>query len=105
VHGSSISGRPTFDLSVPGHGEYSLMNKFAEYRFDVWTMDFSGYGRSSVGEGNSNIADSVEDLKAAVEVGRAKLASSAIIFSGNHPARFAWARTRWSSRSASAALF
>ena len=68
VHGSSISGRPTFDLSVPGHGEYSLMNKFAEYGFDVWTMDFSGYGRSSVGEGNSNIADGVADLKAAVEV-------------------------------------
>lgn len=68
VHGSSISGRPTFDLSVPGHGEYSLMNKFAEYGFDVWTMDFSGYGRSSAGEGNSNIADGVEDLKAAVEV-------------------------------------
>jgi alpha-beta hydrolase superfamily lysophospholipase len=68
VHGSSISGRPTFDLSVPGHGEYSLMNKFAEYGFDVWTMDFSGYGRSSVGEGNSNIADGVEDLKAAVEI-------------------------------------
>jgi alpha-beta hydrolase superfamily lysophospholipase len=68
VHGSSISGRPTFDLNVPGHGEYSLMNKFAEYGFDVWTMDFSGYGRSSVGEGNSNIADGVADLKAAVEV-------------------------------------
>jgi len=68
VHGSSISGRPTFDLNVPGHGEYSLMNKFAEYGFDVWTMDFSGYGRSSVGEGNSNIADGVEDLKAAVEI-------------------------------------
>jgi len=68
VHGSSISGRPTFDLSVPGHGEYSLMNKFAEYGFDVWTMDFSGYGRSSTGESNSNIADGVEDLKAAVEV-------------------------------------
>jgi alpha-beta hydrolase superfamily lysophospholipase len=68
VHGSSISGRPTFDLSVLGHGEYSLMNKFAEYGFDVWTMDFSGYGRSSVGEGNSNIADGVEDLKAAVEI-------------------------------------
>jgi alpha-beta hydrolase superfamily lysophospholipase len=68
VHGSSISGRPTFDLNVPGRGEYSLMNKFAEYGFDVWTMDFSGYGRSSVGEGNSNIADGVADLKAAVEV-------------------------------------
>jgi alpha-beta hydrolase superfamily lysophospholipase len=68
VHGSSISGRPTFDLSVPGHGEYSLMNKFAEYGFDVWTMDFAGYGRSAAGEGNSNIAEGVEDLKAAVEV-------------------------------------
>ena len=68
VHGSSISARPTFDLSVPGHGEYSLMNKFAEYGFDVWTMDFEGYGRSSAGDGNSNVADGVEDLKAAVEV-------------------------------------
>src|SRR5579872_5576392 len=57
VHGSSISARPTFDLSVPGHGEYSLMNKFAEYGFDVWTLDFAGYGRSSAGDGNSNIAD------------------------------------------------
>ena len=68
VHGSSVSSRSSFDLSVPGHGEYSLMNKFAEYGFDVWTMDFAGYGRSSAGEGNSNIADGVEDLKAAVEV-------------------------------------
>jgi alpha-beta hydrolase superfamily lysophospholipase len=68
VHGSSISARPSFDLTVPGHGEYSLMNQFAEYGFDVWTMDFSGYGRSSVGDGNSNISDGVEDLKAAVDV-------------------------------------
>ncbi len=68
VHGSSISGRPSFDLNVPGHGEYSLMNKFAEYGFDVWTMDFAGYGRSAAGDGNSNIADGVEDLKAAVGV-------------------------------------
>lgn len=68
VHGSSISARPSFDLTVPGHGEYSLMNKFAEYGFDVWTMDFSGYGRSPAGDGNSDIADGVEDLKAAVEV-------------------------------------
>src|SRR4051794_26323522 len=25
VHGSSLSGRPTFDLAVPGRGGYSLM--------------------------------------------------------------------------------
>jgi alpha-beta hydrolase superfamily lysophospholipase len=68
VHGSSISSRSSFDLSVPGHGEYSMMNKFAGYGFDVWTMDFEGYGRSSMTDNNSNIATGVEDLKAAVEV-------------------------------------
>jgi len=68
AHGSSVSSGPTFDLSVPGHGEYSLMDKFAEYGFDVWTMDFEGYGRSSRTPGNSDIASGVEDLKAAAEV-------------------------------------
>jgi alpha-beta hydrolase superfamily lysophospholipase len=64
-HGSSVSSRPTFDLEVPGHGEYSLMDKFVEFGFDVWTMDFEGYGRSSPSAGNSNVADGVEDLKGA----------------------------------------
>ena len=68
VHGSSISSRPSFDLTVPGRGDYSLMDKFADYGFDVWTMDFEGYGRSSKSAGNSNVADGVEDLKAAAEV-------------------------------------
>src|ERR1700687_3678556 len=67
VHGSSTSSR-SFDLTVPGHGEYSLMDQFAGYGFDVWTMDFEGYGKSSRTEGNSDIASGVEDLKAAVEV-------------------------------------
>src|SRR5882762_9127656 len=67
VHGSSTSYR-SFDLTVPGHGDYSVMDKFAGYGFDVWTMDFEGYGRSSRTEGNSDIASGVEDLKAAVEV-------------------------------------
>jgi len=67
VHGSSISST-SFDLTVPGHGEYSLMDTFARYGFDVWTMDFEGYGKSSRTEGNSNIADGVEDLKAAMPV-------------------------------------
>jgi pimeloyl-ACP methyl ester carboxylesterase len=65
VHGSSLSGRPTFDLTVPGKGEYSLMNVFAGYGFDVWTLDFEGYGRSTRTEGNANIAEGVKDLKAA----------------------------------------
>jgi pimeloyl-ACP methyl ester carboxylesterase len=68
AHGSSVSSRPTFDLSVPGHGDYSLMDQFASYGFDVWTMDFEGYGRSSQTAGNSDIAAGVEDLKAASKV-------------------------------------
>src|SRR5712691_4562842 len=68
VHGSSISARPTFDLTVPGKGEYSLMNVFAGYGFDVWTMDHEGYGKSTRTSGNSDIASGVEDLKAGVEL-------------------------------------
>jgi alpha-beta hydrolase superfamily lysophospholipase len=78
VHGSSISSRPSFDLTVPGHGEYSVMNTFAEYGFDVWTMDHENYGRSSRTESNSDIASGVQDLKAGVdlvvrETGRPKI--------------------------------
>jgi alpha-beta hydrolase superfamily lysophospholipase len=68
IHGSSISSRPSFDLTVPGRGEYSLMNTFAQFGFDVWTMDHENYGRSGRTSGNSDIASGVEDLKAAVEV-------------------------------------
>ena len=68
VHGSSISAQPSFDLTVPGKGEYSLMNVFAGYGFDVWTMDHEGYGKSTRTGGNSDIASGVEDLKAASEV-------------------------------------
>jgi pimeloyl-ACP methyl ester carboxylesterase len=68
AHGSSVSSRPSFDLTVPGHDDYSLMDKFAEYGYDVWTMDFEGYGKSGVGTGNSDIATGAEDIKAAAEV-------------------------------------
>ena len=68
VHGSSISGRSTFDLDAHSKGEYSMMNAFAGYGFDVWTMDFEGYGRSSHTQGNSNIAEGVKDLKAAADL-------------------------------------
>src|SRR6202049_583198 len=67
VHGSSISST-SFDVTVPGRGEYSLMNIFARYGYDVWTMDFEGYGKSSRTEGNSNVADGVEDLTAAIPI-------------------------------------
>ncbi len=68
VHGSSISARPTFDLTVPGAGEYSFMNVFARQGYDVWTMDCENYGRSSRTDGNSDIKSGVEDLKAASAV-------------------------------------
>ena len=67
-HGSSFSARTSYDLEVPGHGEYSLMNVFARYGFDVWTMDHEGYGRSTHTDGYSYIADGVEDLKVAMPI-------------------------------------
>jgi pimeloyl-ACP methyl ester carboxylesterase len=67
VHGSSISSR-VFDLNVPGHGEYSVMDEFARHGFDCWTMDHENYGKSGRTSGNSDIASGVEDLKAAIEV-------------------------------------
>jgi pimeloyl-ACP methyl ester carboxylesterase len=67
VHGSSVTSR-TFDLNVPGRGEYSAMNAFARFGFDCWTMDHENYGKSGRTSGNSDIASGVEDLKVAVEV-------------------------------------
>src|SRR5436305_1084444 len=43
VHGSSLSARTSYDLAVPGREEYSMMNVFAGYGFDVWTMDHENY--------------------------------------------------------------
>jgi alpha-beta hydrolase superfamily lysophospholipase len=78
VHGSSISARSSFDLSVSGRGEYSLMNTFAGYGFDVWTVDHENYGRSGRTQSNSDIRSGAEDLKVASELviretGRQKL--------------------------------
>jgi pimeloyl-ACP methyl ester carboxylesterase len=68
VHGSSNSALSSFDLTVPGAGEYSSMNVFAGLGFDVWTMDHENYGRSSRTAGNSDIASGVADLVAATEL-------------------------------------
>jgi alpha-beta hydrolase superfamily lysophospholipase len=65
VHGSSISGMPSWDLNVPGAGEYSVMNVFARLGYDVWVIDFEGYGKSAVTSGNSDIKSGVADLEAA----------------------------------------
>jgi pimeloyl-ACP methyl ester carboxylesterase len=68
VHGSSNSSRSSYDLTVPGKDEYSMMNVFARYGYDVWTMDHDGYGYSGSSGNNSDIASGVEDLKAAIPV-------------------------------------
>lgn len=67
VHGSSNSSRSSYDLQVSGKA-YSMMDVFAGYGFDVWTMDHDGYGRSGSSGNNSDIASGVEDLKAAMPV-------------------------------------
>jgi alpha-beta hydrolase superfamily lysophospholipase len=82
VHGSSNSARTSFDLAVPGKGEYSLMNVFARYGFDVWTMDHDGYGRSGSSGNNSDVASSVADLKAALPVVLREAARSKLHFYG-----------------------
>ena len=68
VHGSSNSARSSYDLTVPGKGEYSLMNVLARYGYDVWTMDHDGYGYSGSSGNNSDMTSGVEDLKAAIPV-------------------------------------
>jgi len=64
VHGSTPSAGASMDLKVPGRNDYSLMEKMAEYGFDVWTMDFEGYGRSTRSAKHCGILTGVEDLKA-----------------------------------------
>ena len=78
VHGSSNAALSSYDLIVPGKGDYSMMNAYARLGYDVWTMDHEGYGKSSRTSGNSDIASGVEDLKAAApvvarETGRGKV--------------------------------
>src|ERR1700741_3352154 len=67
VHGSSVTWR-IFDLDTPGRGEYSIMNVFARWGFDVWTMDHENYGKSGRTSGNSDIASGAQDLKTAMHV-------------------------------------
>jgi pimeloyl-ACP methyl ester carboxylesterase len=83
VHGSSFSGPSGFDLHVSGRTDYSLMEKFAEYGYDVWTLDHEGYGRSDRTEGNSAIAEGVHDLKAGMDVVARETGQSCVAFYGS----------------------
>jgi pimeloyl-ACP methyl ester carboxylesterase len=68
AHGSSVSAQPTYDLSVPGAGEYSVMNVFALLGYDVWAVDFENYGRSSRTDSTSDISSGSDDIKATTDL-------------------------------------
>jgi len=103
VHGSSMSGRPTFDLSVPGRPHSSVMEWFAERGFDTWTLDNEGYGSSDKSRPiNCDIANGADDIAAASayiqsHTGAKKLllygissgALKAGVFTQRHPERVA----------------
>jgi len=78
VHGSSLSSQPNFDLEVPGQPDYSFMNWLARRGHDVWTFDHEGYGRSSMTDGNSDIASGVEDLKVVSDLIREKTGATRV---------------------------
>ena len=66
VHGSSMASQPTFDLSVPGRPDSSVMEWFAARGYDCWCVDMEGYGRSSKHRDiNSDIANGADDLAVA----------------------------------------
>ncbi|MGE5202557.1 MAG: alpha/beta hydrolase [Acidobacteriota bacterium] len=68
VHGSSMASQPTFDLSVPGRPDSSVMDWFARRGFATWCVDMEGYGRSDKHRAiNSDIANGADDLAAATD--------------------------------------
>jgi pimeloyl-ACP methyl ester carboxylesterase len=68
VHGSSMASQPTFDLSVPGRPDSSVMDWFAERGFTCWCVDMEGYGRSDKQRDiTCDIANGAADLAAATD--------------------------------------
>jgi pimeloyl-ACP methyl ester carboxylesterase len=103
VHGSSMASQPTFDLSVPGRPDSSVMDWFAERGFVCWCVDMEGYGRSSKQRDiYCDIANGADDLKAATDYiaatrgvksflayGISSGALRAALFAQRHPERIA----------------
>jgi len=66
VHGSSMASQPTFDLTVPGRPDSSVMDWFARRGFVCWSVDMEGYGRSDKRRDiYCDIANGADDLAAA----------------------------------------
>jgi pimeloyl-ACP methyl ester carboxylesterase len=103
VHGSSMAGQPTFDLSVPGRPDSSVMEWFAARGFDTWCYDNEGYGRSDKKRPiNFDISNGADDLDSVTQyvmkaTGANKLllygissgALRAAVFTQRHPERVA----------------
>ena len=103
VHGSSMASQPTFDLTVPGRQDSSVMDWFAARGFDSWCMDMEGYGRSDKTRPiNCDISNGADDLEAGSDyimkaTGAKKLlvygissgALRAALFAQRHPERVA----------------
>jgi pimeloyl-ACP methyl ester carboxylesterase len=83
VHGSSLCARTGFDLEVPGKPGFSMMDWFARWGFDVWTMDHENYGRSDRTDTNSDIASGAADLTAAMSIVEAETGQKKLHFFGS----------------------
>jgi pimeloyl-ACP methyl ester carboxylesterase len=103
VHGSSMASQPTFDLTVPGRADSSVMDWFAQRGFTCWSVDMEGYGRSDKKRDiTCDIANGADDLAAATAYmmktrgirnflvyGISSGALRAALFAQNHPQRVA----------------
>jgi pimeloyl-ACP methyl ester carboxylesterase len=101
VHGSSMASQPTFDLTVPGRPDSSVMDWFAERGFVCWCVDMEGYGKSAKHRDiTCDIANGAADLAAATDYilaargiksfltyGISSGALRAALFAQNHPER------------------
>ncbi|MBI3128304.1 MAG: alpha/beta fold hydrolase [Candidatus Tectomicrobia bacterium] len=68
AHGSSMASTPSFDLQVKGRSDTSLMDHLARSGFDVWCVDFEGYGRSTKDRPvHAGIERGADDLLAAAK--------------------------------------
>jgi pimeloyl-ACP methyl ester carboxylesterase len=103
VHGSSMASQPTFDLTVPGRPDSSVMDWFARRGFVCWCVDMEGYGRSDkTRDIYCDIANGADDLAAATDYiattrgvrsfmtyGISSGALRAALFAERHPGRVA----------------
>ena len=103
VHGSSMASQPTFDLTVPGRPDSSVMDWFAQRGFVCWTVDMEGYGRSDktrdifcdISSGADDLAAATDyifktrGIKSFLTYGISSGALRAALFAERHPDRVA----------------